>query len=95
MQKNASTPDPEVPAKATRRRFSTAEKARILDAYEAASDIEKAAICRRERVYAKSKRPMRPTPSEGLTARCYHRAKFAAIKPARAGKSSAALRRVR
>ena len=46
------TPDPEVPAKATRRRFTAAEKARILDAYDAASDIEKAAICRREKVYS-------------------------------------------
>lgn len=45
-------PDPEVLAKATRRRFTAAEKARILDAYEASSDIEKAAICRRERVYS-------------------------------------------
>jgi transposase len=52
MAASSSSPDPEVPAKATRRRFSAAEKARILDAYEVASDIEKAAICRRERVYS-------------------------------------------
>ena len=45
-------PDPEVPAKVTRRRFTAAEKARILDAYDAASAIEKAAICRRERIYS-------------------------------------------
>jgi len=45
-------PDPEVPAKTTRRRFTAAEKARILDAYEAASDIERAALCRRERIYS-------------------------------------------
>jgi len=44
--------DPEVLAKATRRRFSATDKARILDAYEAASTIEKAAICRRERIYS-------------------------------------------
>lgn len=52
MASSSSNPDPEVPAKATRRRFTAAEKARILDAYEAASEIEKAAICRRERVYS-------------------------------------------
>ena len=47
-----TTPDPEVPAKATRRHFTAADKARILDAYDGASDIEKAAICRREHVYS-------------------------------------------
>ena len=52
MTTTPSISDPEVAAKATRRRFSAADKARILDAYEAASDIEKAAICRRERVYS-------------------------------------------
>ena len=41
-----------MPAKATRRRFSAADKARILDAYERASAIEKAQICRRERIYS-------------------------------------------
>lgn len=52
MESTPTTPNPEVPAKATRRRFNAAEKARILDAYEGASNIEKAAICRRERVYS-------------------------------------------
>jgi transposase len=52
MASSSSIPDPEVPARATRRRFSAAEKARILDAYEAASEIERAALCRRERVYS-------------------------------------------
>jgi len=52
MQANSAIADPEVPAKATRRRFSAAEKARILDEYEAASEIEKASICRREHVYS-------------------------------------------
>ncbi len=52
MQPNPVTPDPEVPAKATRRRFSAAEKARILDEYERASSIERAVICRRERIYS-------------------------------------------
>ena len=51
MQPKPVTPDPEVPAKATRRRFSAAEKARILDEYEKASPVERAAICRRERIY--------------------------------------------
>jgi transposase len=52
MVPSPGVPDPEVPAKATRRRFTSAEKARILDAYEAASEIERAGICRRERVYS-------------------------------------------
>ena len=51
MQRNRATPDPEVPAKATRRRFSAVEKARILDEYDRASAIERAALCRRERIY--------------------------------------------
>jgi transposase len=52
MFSDSTIPDPEVPAKVTRRRFTAADKARILDAYEAASAIERAAICRRERVYS-------------------------------------------
>jgi transposase len=52
MPSNSNTPDPEVPAKATRRRFSAADKARILGEYEAASSIERAAICRREHIYS-------------------------------------------
>jgi transposase len=52
MVSSSGVPDPEVPAKATRRRFTSAEKARILDAYEAASEIERAGICRRERIYS-------------------------------------------
>jgi transposase len=51
MTPDSPTPDPEVVAKATRRSFSTAEKARILDAYEAASPIERASLCRREGIY--------------------------------------------
>ncbi len=42
----------EVPARVSRRRFTAAEKARILEEYEAASTIERAAICRRERIYS-------------------------------------------
>jgi transposase-like protein len=52
MTSSSTPPDPEVPAKVTRRRFTAQEKARILDAYEAASDIERAALCRRERIYS-------------------------------------------
>jgi len=52
MESSFSAPNPEVAAKATRRRFSAGEKARILDAYESASEIERAAICRRERIYS-------------------------------------------
>lgn len=52
MTSNSSVPDPEVSSKVTRRRFTAADKARILDLYERASTIEKAAICRRERIYS-------------------------------------------
>ena len=52
METPVSRPDPEVVAKATRRRFTAAEKARILDAYDAASAIERAALLRRERIYS-------------------------------------------
>jgi len=52
MTSSSTPPDPEVPAKVTRRRFTAQEKVRILDSYEAASDIERAALCRRERIYS-------------------------------------------
>jgi transposase len=52
MPVNPANPDPEVAAKATRRRFSAADKAWILAEYEQASSIERAAICRRERIYS-------------------------------------------
>src|SRR6185437_4822348 len=52
MQSNSSQPDPEVCAKARRRRFSAAEKARILADYESASPVERASLCRRERIYS-------------------------------------------
>lgn len=52
MSQSSIPPDPEVPAKATRRRFSAIEKARILDEYECASSIERAALCRREGIYS-------------------------------------------
>lgn len=42
----------EVAARVTRRRFTAEQKARILDEYEHASPIERAAICRREHVYS-------------------------------------------
>lgn len=45
-------PEPEVLAKATRRRFSAAEKARILEEYERSSAIGRAQLCRRERIYS-------------------------------------------
>lgn len=52
MSSKVSPPEPEVAPRATRRRFSATEKARILDEYEKASSIERAAICRRERIYS-------------------------------------------
>jgi transposase len=45
-------PEPEVVAKVTRRRFSAAQKARILEEYESASTVGKAQLCRRERIYS-------------------------------------------
>lgn len=52
MEPKSNQPDPEVPAKATRRRFSAAGKARILDEYENGSSIERAALLRREHIYS-------------------------------------------
>lgn len=52
MIPDSTIPDPEVPAKATRRRFTAEQKARILDEYEGASAIERAALCRREHIYS-------------------------------------------
>jgi transposase len=52
VESHPVVPDPEVPAKAVRRRFTAAEKARILAEYEEASSVERAAICRRERIYS-------------------------------------------
>jgi len=52
MQSDSPIPDPEVVAKATRRRFSAADKARILEEYEQGSPIERAALLRRENVYS-------------------------------------------
>ncbi len=52
MSSDSPIPDPEVLPKTTRRHFVAASKPRILDEYDAAGDIEKAAICRREGVYS-------------------------------------------
>ena len=48
----ANTQESEVAARVPRRRFTAAQKARILDEYEHASAIERAAICRREHIYS-------------------------------------------
>ena len=45
-------PDPEVPARARRRRFTAAYKLEVLAAYDAAPDGEKGAILRREGLYS-------------------------------------------
>jgi hypothetical protein len=52
MKSQPQTADPKVLAKATRRRFSAAERARILEEYKDGSSIERAALCRREHIYA-------------------------------------------
>ena len=44
--------DPEVSGRVTRRRFTAAQKARILEEYERGSAVERAALCRRERMYS-------------------------------------------
>ena len=48
----ANTQESEVAARVTRRHFTAAQKARILDEYEHASAIERAAICRRKHIYS-------------------------------------------
>jgi transposase-like protein len=45
-------PDPEVPAKARTRRWSAAEKARILAEYEVLGKADKGALLRREGIYS-------------------------------------------
>jgi transposase-like protein len=45
-------PDPEVPERARRRRFTAQYKLEILAAYDAASDGEKGALLRREGLYS-------------------------------------------
>jgi transposase len=45
-------PDPEVPAKARPRRWSAAEKARILAEYENLGKADKGALLRREGIYS-------------------------------------------
>jgi transposase len=45
-------PDPEVPAKARTRRWSAAEKARILAEYESLGKAGKGALLRREGIYS-------------------------------------------
>lgn len=45
-------PDPEVPARAKRRRFTARYKQEILTAYDAAADGEKGALLRREGLYS-------------------------------------------
>lgn len=48
----AERPDPEVPERARRRRFTAKYKLEILTAYEAAPDGEKGALLRREGLYS-------------------------------------------
>ena len=45
-------PDPEVPAKARTRRWSAAEKVRILAEYESLGKADKGALLRREGIYS-------------------------------------------
>jgi len=52
MPRKPKTPEPEVTAKAVRRTFSAADKARILEEYEEGSALERASLCRRERIYS-------------------------------------------
>ena len=52
MDDDIDHPDPEVPPKATRRRFAPEYKARILAEYERLADGEKGALLRREGLYS-------------------------------------------
>ena len=49
---DAARPDPEVPERARRRRFTAKYKLEVLAAYDAAPDGEKGAILRREGLYS-------------------------------------------
>jgi len=66
MPSNSPAPDLEVRAKATRRRFTAAQKARILEAYEAGSPIERSALCRREKIYSSIISNWRKQRAQGL-----------------------------
>ena len=52
MDDEIGFPDPEVPPRATRRRFAPEYKARILAEYERLPDGEKGALLRREGLYS-------------------------------------------
>lgn len=53
MQPDAAIPDPEVPGKATRRRFTSAERARLVEEFDQlSSPLEKAAFFRRNKIYS-------------------------------------------
>jgi transposase-like protein len=52
MDDEIDHPDPEVPERATRRRFAPEYKARILAEYERLADGEKGALLRREGLYS-------------------------------------------
>jgi len=52
MDDDTDHPDPEVPERATRRRFAPEYKARILAEYERLADGEKGALLRREGLYS-------------------------------------------
>ncbi len=95
MLPDSPIPDPEVPAKATRRHFTAADKSRILDQYEGASDIEKAAICRREHVYSSLLSNWRKQRSAGkpLSARRGRKADPQAAEVTQAHKRNALLER--
>ena len=52
INRDVEHPDPEVPPRATRRRFPAEYKARILAEYERLADGEKGALLRREGLYS-------------------------------------------
>ena len=52
MNRDVEHPDPEVPPRATRRRFPAEYKAKILAEYERLADGEKGALLRREGLYS-------------------------------------------
>jgi transposase-like protein len=52
MDDDPSHPDPEVPQRAQRRRFSAEYKARIVAEYDKATPVERGALLRREGLYS-------------------------------------------
>jgi transposase-like protein len=67
MNDETDPPDPEVPERAKRRRFTAEYKARILAEYESASTTERGELLRREGLYSSHVSEWRKAASRGAT----------------------------